>query len=115
MNRTSGCATLGAVALVAVLGGTNVYLGNFYNERWRTCTVTGKDRGQTENSSNYRVYTANCGVFKDTDLFLRGKNNSADIYGQIQPGRTYRFHVVGARMGLGSHFPNILQVREGAS
>lgn len=109
-----GCGCLAALGvLVVLLGGFNFYVSSFYNDRWRTCTVTSKDRGATSSSSsNYRIYTADCGVFKDTDVFLRGKNNSADIYGQIVPGLTYRLHVVGMRSGFGSHFPNILDVRE---
>lgn len=112
-NKMTGCGAILALGLIGTIAVANVYIGSFYNDRWRTCTVTSKDRGATSSSSsNYRIYTSNCGVFKDTDAFLRGKNNSADIYGQIQPGHTYRLHVVGARMGLGSHFPNILAVRE---
>jgi hypothetical protein len=111
-DRTTGC--LVAVGITAVIGAfvINSGVSNYYNDRWRVCTVTGKDRGYaSDGSSNYRIYTADCGVFADKDAWLRGKTNSADIFGQIQPGKTYRVHVVGARFGLGSHFPNILAVQ----
>jgi hypothetical protein len=82
------------------------------NDHWATCTITGKDRGATSSTqSNYRIYTAQCGVLGDHDSWLRGKVTSADLFGQLQPGRTYRLHIVGVRFPLTSTFPNILAVQ----
>lgn len=91
--------------IVAVLLGGYIYSDSYYNEREVTCTVKKMDRGQ--NSGGYRVYTT-CGEFADADNWLRWKTNSATIWGDISEGGTYRFHVVGARRGIDSAFPNIL-------
>jgi len=79
-----------------------------------TCTVTNLDRVARSDSSgsDARVYTKDCGVLENVDAFLFGKHNSADVQGQIQPGKTYNFHVVGWRIPLFSSFPNITKVQE---
>lgn len=101
----------GILVLLAVIG-----LGafpSFYNERTLTCTVTEKDRGynQDSGSSEYRVYTEECGTFSNEDSLLRGKFNSGDVQGQLEEGETYELTVVGPRIPFLSAFPNILEVR----
>lgn len=86
------------------------YSYSHYNERTVVVTVTDKDRGGDEGS--YRVYTEDDGTFANVDSWWRGKVDSADVWQQIEPGHTYRFHVVGWRLGLTSDFPNILDVQE---
>ncbi|MCO6011530.1 hypothetical protein NE236_41925 [Actinoallomurus purpureus] len=115
-DRTIGCLTVGCLGLV--IGGIVVegVASSTYNEHWRTCTVLSKDRGADhDGNSHYRIYTRDCGVLGDEDSLVRGKTNSADIYSQIQPGKTYRLRVVGFRLGLTSDFPNILAVQEVSS
>ena len=108
-----GCFVAAGLGLVLLAGGCDVYVSNAYGDRWRTCTVESKDRGADhDGNSHYRIYTKDCGVLGDGDSWFRGKTNSADIYGRIQPGHTYHFHVVGYRLGLTSHFPNILAAEE---
>lgn len=115
-DYTMGCLAVAGVGLVIAVGAIDVYASTSYSDRWRTCTVESKDRGaSSDGSSHYRIYTRDCGVFGDGDSWLRGKTNSADIYGRIQPGHTYHFHVVGYRLGLTSHFPNILAAEEVSS
>lgn len=113
-EETLGCA--GAIAVVVLLIGAvaGSYIRAHYNEHDAVCTVTSKDRGASTDSgsSHYRIYTEQCGTLEDVDSWLRGKTNSADIYGRIQPGHTYRLHVAGWRLGLTSDFPNILAVSE---
>lgn len=113
-EKAAGC--LAAIVLGVLLIGV-VILSNVrahYNEHDATCTVTGKDRGANSDSgsSHYRVYTKQCGTLEDVDSWWRGKTNSADLYGQIEPGHTYTFHVAGWRLGLTSDFPNIFRVTE---
>lgn len=81
---------------------------SFANERTITCTVTDKDRGKDNGS--YRIYTEDCGVFANKDMWLRGKTDSADIQGQTKIGSTQTFTVVGWRFGPLSWFPNVLRV-----
>lgn len=81
------------------------------DNHWETCTVTNMTAGTTsQGTSHYRIYTEQCGVLADGDQWLTGKHNSADIYGQIQVGHTYNFHVVGIRNDTLSEFPNVLAV-----
>lgn len=79
-----------------------------HNERVITCHVTEKDRGGDNGS--YRVYTEDCGTLANRDQWFRGKTNSADVWNEIKPGQTQRFHVVGWRFELFSDFPNVLEV-----
>lgn len=80
------------------------------NPHWQTCTVTGKDRGK--DSGSYRIYTKQCDTLADEDSWINGKHNSSNLYGQIEVGHTYEFRIVGYRSGIGSHFANILDIRE---
>jgi hypothetical protein len=105
---------MGATALVLLgaigLGMDYAWVHN--NEHDATCTVTGKDRGMDQNgNSNYRIYTSNCDTLEDTDSMWFGKWNSSDVFGQIQPNKTYVFHVAGVRNGWASSFANIITVK----
>ncbi len=95
-------------ALLLLVGGYNA-AGAFANEHDEICTVTSMDRGaDSKGNSNYRVYTQECGVLANQDSWLRGKVDSADVWGRIHQGQQYKFRVVGFRFGLFSTFPNIL-------
>ena len=109
--RAPWLAAVLIVVLVLVAVGAD-YMWTHNNEHDATCTVTGKDRGMDQNgNSNYRIYTSNCDTLGDTDSFWFGKWNSSDIFGEIQPGHTYMFHMAGVRSGLFSSFANIISVR----
>lgn len=105
---------IGGFAFLVVLG---IFFGgifpSFYNERTLECTVTEKDRGynQESGSSQYRVYTEECGTFSNEDSMLRGKFSSGDVQGSLKVGETYTLTVVGPRIPFMSTFPNILEVR----
>jgi len=88
-----------------------------------SCQVTGKDRSiklsssggdhpTTTSTTDYRVYTSNCGTLSVSDDFFRGKFNSSDTYGQIREDRTYQMEIIGFRNGFFSIFPNILSAQE---
>lgn len=113
--RGNGLAA-GVVCLIALIGGfaaINVSINN-YNERTLECTITDKDRGYNaeSDSSEYRVYTEQCGTLSNEDSWLRGKFNSGDIQGQLQVGKTYELTIAGPRSGFLSMFPNIYKVQE---
>lgn len=72
------------------------------------CVVTDKDRATTsEGSSDMRIYTSNCGVLIIGDNVFTGTFDSADIYSNIDVGKTYDFKVTGYRIPLLSMFPSI--------
>jgi hypothetical protein len=112
-DNSAGCLAGIGVALVVGIVAVDTYASTWYNDRWRICTVVDKDRGaSSDGSSHYRIYTRDCGVLADSDDWMRGKTNSADIWAQIQKGHIYNLHVTGYRLGLTSSFPNILDVRD---
>lgn len=102
----------GAIVIIGLILGLGVF-PSFYNEHTVECTITDKDRGhnQETGSSEYRIYTEQCGTFSNEDSLLRGKFNSGDVQGQLQEGETYDITVVGPRIPFMSTFPNILEVR----
>lgn len=75
------------------------------------CTVTEKTASQGDQSTDYRVYTEECGVLQVKDELLLGKFNSADRFGQIKVEGVYEFDTVGWRFPFLSMFPNIVEVR----
>ena len=80
------------------------------NQQEVTCTVTDKESVRVEDSNQYRVYTEDCGTLVVSDTIVGARFNSADIYGQIEPGETYPFKTGGYRIPVASQFPNILEV-----
>ncbi|SRR6266705_1728621 len=110
-NNTSLGASLAGLVLVAGCCGGAVLLRANYHNHVATCTVEDKDRGYSgHGSSNYRIYTKECGVLGNYDQWLVGKTASADIQGQLQVGHTYRLRIVGWRLPLLSAFPNVVSV-----
>ncbi|MDN5971837.1 hypothetical protein [Bifidobacterium crudilactis] len=76
------------------------------------CVVTDKDRTSTsDGGSDMRVYSS-CGTFQVADELLVGRFDSADVYAQIEVGRTYTFETGWWRIDWMSRFPNILSVKE---
>ncbi len=100
-------ASFGLAVVVGAVLLSPAYLWDkaHYNERTVSCSVSSKDRAE----NGMRVYT-DCGVFENGDSWFRGKTDSADIWGRIEPGHRYTFRVVGWRFSPTSDFPNILEV-----
>lgn len=98
------CAT-GLIAVPVVVS----YLGAHHDERTAVCTVTGTDRDGGDEDS-HRILTEQCGALANTDSLWRGKRNSADLWQEIEAGRTYTFRIVGWRAGYWSMVPNVLEV-----
>ena len=103
-GKVAMSAVIAVAALFWTIVATQTWMTEYYNERSITCTVTGKDR----TSGNKRVYTKNCGTLAVDDTNWRFNRHSADTYGMLVSGQTYRLQVVGARVGLFSWFPNPL-------
>lgn len=114
MSRRSsgGCFAFVFFAVLCLGGSVLEYWYNHYNEHVATCTVTNSDRGYNHESksSEYRVYTKQCGTLSNKDAWLRGKWNSGDLQGQLIAGHTYRVRIAGWRLPFWSTFPNIVAV-----
>ena len=106
----AGLASAVAAVLLSALVFWPVSLG-YANPRDMTCHVEDKDRtARSKGGSDMRIYTRECGVLKVQDLFWAGRFDSADVFGAIEPGHTYRFHVTGVRIEFFSVFPNVRSV-----
>lgn len=100
-------ATITAATTIALTGCVTM------NQQTRECTVTGKESVTVHDSNDrpvnqYRVYTNECGTLTVTDSLLIGRMTSADLYGQLREGTTYRMETGGYRNGFMSMFPNII-------
>lgn len=77
-----------------------------------TCKVTEKTAAsKREGGTDYRIYTS-CGTFQVADSLTRGTFRSADTYGSIEEGKTYRLTYHGYRNGFLSMFPNVTEAVE---
>lgn len=110
---TLGVAGVLLVGLVIAAVAVIAYNSARWHDHVATCTITGKDRGynQQTGSSNYRIYTAQCGTLANTDSMAFGKFNSGDVQGRLVEGHTYRLRIAGWRQPLLSAFPNIISVQ----
>ena len=97
------------VVVLALLSGCTLM-----NQHEQTCTVSGKESVRHGESNQYRVYTS-CGTVVVEDALVIGRFDSADVYGAIQPGKTYMFKTGGYRVGFFSMFPNVIDAKEVAA
>lgn len=105
--RLALTVTAAAVLLAGI--GTYTAAYTWWSEDTRTCTVTDKDRTtNSDGTSNYRVYTDECGTLTVEDALLRGNVDTADDYADIEPGTTYEITTIGWRVPILSAFPNII-------
>lgn len=101
-----------AAVVVVVLAVVAVSVGrSYYHESTAVCTVTDKDRVHTDNGSDARVYTKECGTFQVADTLVKGAFRSADTFGALEVGHQYRLTYYGWRIGIASSFPNIIGVQ----
>ena len=66
--------------------------------------------GKSGDSSKYLVVDEDNNTYEVTDLFLKGKFNSTDLYNILEIGHTYRVETSGSRIRLLSMYPNINKV-----
>lgn len=106
-------AILIVTAVVIIVALTADFIVQYTGSSTQICTVNDKDRTtDRDGNSNARVYTDQCGVFWVKDRLFAGHVDSADVYAQIQVGKTYELHTVGHRVPLMSAFPNITSATE---
>lgn len=75
------------------------------SKKWITVYVSHKERVD----STYMVYTDK-GPFKVSDNIFFWRWNSSDVYGQIEPNKSYRISVWGTRSGFLSLYKNIIDI-----
>lgn len=68
-----------------------------------------KNSGKT---GKYLVVDTNNTTYEITDLKLKGKFNSTDIYNQLEVGQTYKVEVSGKRIHFFSMYRNINKIIE---
>lgn len=96
------------ILLLIIFGlGACSYMG-YANEQTIDCTVEDKWIKRTSSKSNDK-YLVSCDgkVYKISDLFFKGKFNSADIYANLKVGNKYKITVTGYRNGFISEYQNI--------
>lgn len=89
------------------------FLYAYGTQQSREITVRKMERIVSSNggSSKYLIF-AEDGVYENTDNILYSKFNSADIYSQLQKGKTYMCDIYGWRVPLLSIYPNIVKCKE---
>lgn len=100
-----------AIIILAVLSLPFLYV--YTTQQYREITIKKTERivSSDGKSSKYLIY-ADDGVYENTDSILRMKFNSADVYGQLQNGKTYTCDTYGSRVPLLSMYPNIVKCEE---
>jgi hypothetical protein len=107
---TSIIAILLVLGLMAGLGAVDYYIG-YHNETNVTDTITKTERVTKDDDSYYLVYGQN-ETYKITDMWLKKRFDSSDVYGRIAVGHTYNLHVIGMRIPILSEYRNILDAKE---
>lgn len=111
MKKITATLALAAVAALPLTGCQNAVQNDPV-----TCTVTDKDRSTgKEGESVFRIYTDGEGcddTYGLADNWLAGNFNSADMYGKIKVGKTYKIETVGVRNGFLSSFKEITKLEE---
>lgn len=100
-----------ALAGLALAAGVMTGCGIQTQEPTNDCTVTDK-YVSLNGKSSAKMVASSCGVFMVEDEISQGNWNSADVYAQIEVGKTYDFEAYGPRNGLLSLFPNINSATE---
>lgn len=115
--KTVGTSIIGLVIVGLLIIGSCVfdyYIG-FTGDMTVKDTVIGKERVNKytdgHQDSYYVVYGQNA-TYQITDSWLKGRFNSSDLYGHIQEGTSYEFHVIGRRVQIISHYQNIMDYKE---
>lgn len=105
MKKLIGCILIILLILFGV--GACTYM-NYGNEQTIECTIDEKwiKRTSYKGSDKYLV-SCDGKVYKITDLFFKGKFNSADIYAILKEGKKYKITVTGYRIGFFSEYQNI--------
>lgn len=100
--RIAFVAMLCAIPLVGVTACTTWY----YDDKDVTVGIVDKERAATKDGAEYRVYTPH-ETFVMKDSFIKTRFASADDYGKLQVGHTYKCQAFGIRIPLFSSFRNL--------
>lgn len=102
------------ILLLIVSTFCSLYLN--FNDAVYTVTITQKESVTDNNNHMYLIFAkdkyGNSLVFKNTDSLLRGKNNSSNVYIDLQEGHTYKLTTIGARIPIFSMYENIIDYSE---
>lgn len=97
---------------IVIAGAIGFTIAQYMGETEVTITVEDKYIKRDGNHDRYMVSTQEGETFKITDLLLKGKYNSADIYSKLKVGSTYVVKVTGVRWQFWSEFRNINEIIE---
>lgn len=102
------------------LGSTILYqCGRYLKKETITTKVVDKERVTKSNGEggidSYYIIFTESGTFKLEDEFFYLNFNSSDWYGKIRRDSTYKFEVIGYRIGVLSEYPNIVRMSSPSS
>ena len=98
------------LVFIVIFGITVSYLNSdYFNQKTKTCQVTGKESVRLQDKNQYRIYTT-CGTYAVEDSLTLFRFDSSDLYGKIVQNSNYRIHSGGYRFPLISKYPNIISV-----
>ena len=93
-----------------------IMIVGFLNDHDYIATVSDKERIVQSNDSFYLIFCndsdGNYYELRNSDSLFRWKFDSSNIYNRIEVGKTYRFTVVGYRVGFLSMYENIIEFEE---
>ncbi len=102
------------IAVIAIIFGTifGVMFNGYLNSQTKEIIVSDKYIKRVNEKDVYLVVDGDKNTYKITDLFLKLKFNSTDIYNQLEKGNRYRIHTTGFRIKILSEYPNINKAEE---
>lgn len=114
-NRIAYATIILFVGVFLAMVGFPAYIEGF-NDHTEIFTVMDKERVYKDGDSYYLVFGedeyGNGVVYKNEDVFIRGKWNSSDVQAELKEGNTYEVVLVGYRMPIFSSYENILTYKE---
>lgn len=84
----------------------------YTNAEETNITVAEKYVKNYKTQSKYMIVDTNNNTYEITDLNLKLKWNSADLYAELKEGNTYKIKTTGKRIRLLSMYKNINQIEE---
>ena len=109
--------TFSKLMVVIIIVGILGTIFSSFNDHQYIATVTDKERVVKNKDAGVESYylifckddEGNYYEFKNEDFFIRRKFRSSSVYNQLEIGETYKFTVVGFRVGLFSWYENIIK------
>lgn len=75
-------------------------------------TVQEKYVKNSKGLGKYMIIDTNNNTYEITDLILKGKFNSSDLYAELKEGKTYEVEITGSRIEWLSCYKNINVIKE---